>query len=83
VTHPYLDWDFFAHLNEYSLKSVPLFCVNETDSGTLVSTNSQLQQNVFDAVFCLFTVGAQQMNTSQAIWIRMGRVNGRDFIGKE
>jgi hypothetical protein len=83
MAHPYLDWDFFAHSNEccISLKHVPLFCVNGPDSGTLGSTNSQLQQNVL-TLFCLFTVGVQQLNTSQTAWIKMGYVNGGVFRGK-
>jgi hypothetical protein len=53
ITHPYLDWEFFAHSNEYcvSLKRVPLFCVNETDSNTLGSTDSQVRQNVLTLCF--------------------------------
>jgi hypothetical protein len=48
VTHPYLDWDFFAQSNEYciSLKLVSLFCVDETDSGMLGSMNSQLRDEM-------------------------------------
>jgi hypothetical protein len=32
-------------------------------------------------VFCFFTVGVQQVNTSQTAWIKMGCVNGGVFRG--
>jgi hypothetical protein len=59
----------------------PFLWVKQT-AALLSSTNSKLQWNVLTLVFCLFTVGVQQVNTSETMWIKMGYAIGGIFRGK-
>jgi hypothetical protein len=94
MTCPYLDWDFYAHSNEYcmSLKCVTLsvwmkqtVALWATQNWSLNSVSCPVAVTYWkfvDTGFYSFTVGMQQVNASLTAWSKIQCVNGGVCRGK-